>query len=150
MKVTLLKILSKYPEAQLIFNYGGEKEREYAYKLYEEMNNDFRIFIDIEAKSLRELAAMFTLSDFFFGNEGGPRHISQAFDVPSFAIYPPGSSKKEWLPNPSLRFQGIEPGDIDPSIALNEDISYEDKFDLISVDEVWKRLDPMLASFLYK
>lgn len=144
MKVVLLKILSKYPDIQLIFNYGGETEKEAARQLFEEMNSDPRIFIGMEAQSLRELAALLANSTFFFGNEGGPRHISQAFDIPSFAIFPPHTPKGEWLPNMSDRFQGIEVKDIDPIIALDENISYEDKFNLISVDEVWKKLEPML------
>lgn len=148
MKETLTRILSDYPGVQLVFNYGGEKEKKYAVELYKEMASHPRIFIDVEAKNLRELAALFTNVSFFFGNEGGPRHISQAFDVPSFAIYPPNTSKGEWLPNKSDRFGGIEPKDVDPIIALDENVSYEDKFDLISVDEVWNRLNLMLKKYL--
>lgn len=148
MKITLLKILSKYPDIQLIFNYGGDKEKQLAMQMYEEMNCDPRIFVNIEAKDLRELAAMFANTSFYFGNEGGSRHISQAFDIPSFAIYSPAAEKKEWLPNASERFQGIEAKDVDPLIAMDKNVSFADKFDLISVDEVWSRLEPMMAKHL--
>lgn len=142
----LWKIIEKY-NAQLIFNFGGKDEKDFAFRLYREMREHPNIFTNIEAGNLRELATMFALSDFFFGNEGGPRHISQAFNVPGFAIYPPETSKTEWLPNASERFQGIEPADISGQ-TNNPNLSYTEKFDLITTDAVWERLDPMLAKFL--
>lgn len=148
MKVTLLKMVSRFPHAQFIFNYGGKEEKDTAEQLFKEMNSDSRIFINVEAKNLRELGAMMCNTTFFFGNEGGPRHIAQAFNVPSFAIYSPSSAKKEWLPNASDRYQGIEAKDIDILIAEDKNTSYQDKYDLISVDEVWKRLEPMMSLFI--
>lgn len=147
MKDILGRILDKY-DVQLVFNYGGDKEKAFAERLHSEMNNHDRIFVNIEAKSLRELIAMLANSTFFFGNEGGPRHISQALDVPSFAIYPPGIPKDNWLPNKSERYQGIELFDIDPALSNAEGVSYEEKFRKIDVDSVWGKLDPMLEKFL--
>ena len=141
MKAVLFRIIDKY-DAQLIFNFGGKEEKEFAVQLHEEMDNHPNIFTNIEAKNLRELAAMFTNTDFFFGNEGGPRHISQAFNVPSFAIYPPETSKAQWLPNASERFQGIEPSDISEK-ARSKDLSFVQKFDLITPDIVWEKVDEM-------
>ncbi len=46
--------------------------------------------------SIRELAMVISNCDFFFGNEGGPRHLAQSLDIPSFAIFSPSASKKEW------------------------------------------------------
>ncbi len=146
MRDVLLRITDKY-DAQLIFNYGGREEREAAIALQQSMPDCPNIFTNIEARNLRELAAMLVHSDFFFGNEGGPRHISQAFNIPSFAIYPPETSKKEWLPNASERFQGIEPREISES-ALSGALSFTEKFNLISADAVWNKLDPMLDKFL--
>jgi len=143
MKEILNRILRKY-DMQLIFNYGGEKEKSFAEKMYKEMGENKQIFINIEAKSLRELIAMFANADFFFGNEGGPRHISQALNVPSFAIYNPTAHLNNWLPNKSERFQGIELRDIDPVSAENDNLSYVEKFKLIDVDPVWTRLEKML------
>jgi heptosyltransferase-2 len=146
MQEVLWKIIRQY-DAQLIFNYGGKEEEAYAKQMHAEMQNHPNIFTNIEARNLRELAAMLSLSDFFFGNEGGPRHISQALDIPSFAIYPPGISKEEWLPNASCRFQGVSPSELSAK-ANDENVSYEEKFDLITVEEVWTRLSPMLEDFL--
>jgi heptosyltransferase-2 len=92
---------------------------------------------------------MLANSDFFFGNEGGTRHISQALNIPSFAIFPPRVGRKIWLPNACDRFQGIEPEDVSNE-AKDEKLSYSEKFEFITVDEVWKRLQPMLSRFLTK
>jgi len=43
--------------------------------------------------SLRQLAALCANCSFYFGNEGGARHIAQALEIPSFAIYSPSASK---------------------------------------------------------
>lgn len=146
-KEILQRILAKY-DVQLIFNYGGDKEKDFALKLHKEMDNDSRIFTNIEAKTLRELVAMFANSDFFFGNEGGPRHISQALKISSFAIYPPGINKKNWLPGHSDLYLGIELKDINNEKALDKHLSYKEKFDLIDVESVWNNLDKMLSQHL--
>ena len=85
--VSHLRIIQRY-DAQLIFNYSRE-EKAAALALYEDMGKDEHIFIDIEADSLRKLVSMLETADFFFGNEGGPRHIAQACHLPGLAIYPP-------------------------------------------------------------
>lgn len=148
MKATLQRILDKYANAQLIFNYGGSIEKDFAQQMYDEMGQHPRIFMNVEAKGLRELLAMLNNASFFFGNEGGPRHISQALNIPSFAIYPPNTSISVWLPNRYNRFQGIAPEDVNASIGNDSDKSFEERFALISVDEVWKRLDPMLKKYI--
>lgn len=145
MRELLQRIIAHY-DVQLIFNYGGREEKNAATRLQQEMGDPVGVFTNIQAGNLRELAAMLANSDFFFGNEGGPRHISQALNVPSFAIYPPEIDKKKWLPNACDRFQGIEPGDVSDE-ARNKKLSYREKFEYITVDEVWDRLEPMLCRF---
>lgn len=148
MKEILNLILDRYKDVQLIFNYAGKEEKNIAQTLHHDMLQSHpRIFSNVEANNLRELAAMVKLSSFFFGNEGGPRHISQALNIPSFAIYPPNISKQTWLPNPNERFQGLEPRDISYEKAISK-ISYNEKFNLVSVEEVWKLLHPMLENYL--
>lgn len=142
MKTILRQLINTY-DVQLLFNYGGQEEKDFAIQLHAELDNHPAIFTNIEAKSLRELPAMLTNTQFFFGNEGGPRHISQALDIPSFAIYPPKASKAEWLPNASERFQGIEPADLFEESSSTQ-CSYKEEFDLITPDVVWSRLSAML------
>lgn len=144
MKEIVRRTLEKY-DVQIIFNHAGEREKADAEQIYNELGRHDRIFVDVEAKSLRELVALMANSDFFFGNEGGPRHISQALDLPSFAIYSPSIAKGNWLPNHSEKFRGIELKDINPDWATNNKMTSEEKFDLIDVDSVWKRLDEMYS-----
>lgn len=148
MKEVLANVLEKYPNAQLIFNYGDKTEEAFARELYTKLGEHKNIFIDIQAKGMREVLAMFANSDFFFGNEGGPRHISQAMNIPSFAIFPPDIPKKNWLPNQSERFSGIELADFNPEAAKNKDLSFEQQFDYINAEVVWKGLDKMLEIYI--
>ncbi|NDV68755.1 glycosyltransferase family 9 protein [Dysgonomonas sp. 25] len=148
MKEILSNILQKYKDVQLVFNFAGDKEKKIAYQLYEDLGRDPRIFINIEANSLRQLAAAFANSQFFFGNEGGPRHISQAFEIPSYAIFPPSIGVERWLPNMEERFKGIGPEIIDPGVAESEEIPFREKFNLITPQRVWTELDKMLEKYL--
>jgi heptosyltransferase-2 len=134
-------------DAQLIFNYAGKEEEEVARRLHHAMNDHPNVFIHINAPTLRDLAALIANASFFFGNEGGPRHISQALDVPSMTIYPPHISKAKWLPNASDRFQGIHPSELAPA-ATWKDLSYVERYAFVTVDEVWNRLSPMLHRYL--
>jgi heptosyltransferase-2 len=147
MRRVLERIIEHY-DTQLIFNFAGKAEEAVAFELHNRMNNHPRVFTNIRADNLRELAAMISLSDFFFGNEGGPRHISQALKIPSFAIYPPSVSKYVWLPNASERYRGIEPADISEEKAKDPNLSFASKFELLTVDNVWKKSDPMLAEYV--
>ncbi len=148
MQSILQKMIDQY-DAQLIFNYAGD-EKEYAENLFHQMNDHPNIFIHVEAKGLRQLSALMTQAGFFFGNEGGPRHISQAFEVPSFAIFSPSISKSVWLPNKNEHYQGIQFSDIYHSSETNDQLSDRQKFDMITDEVVWKRLEPMLNIFLAK
>ena len=113
--------------------------------LYERMDYDPHILPEIEATTLRELRALTSLCDFFFGNEGGPRHIAQALDTPSYAIYPPGISRRLWLPGDSPRHRGISPDDIAPPSPT---ATRAERFDLVTVDRVWSDLEPMMRKYL--
>jgi heptosyltransferase-2 len=146
IRQVLQRIIDQY-DAQLIFNFGGKEEEAAAVRLQDDMDNHPRIFTNIKACNLRELSAMLANADFFFGNEGGPRHISQAFNIPSFAIYPPSVDKKQWLPNACERFQGIEVADISEK-ALDNTLSFNEKFNLLTADIVWEHLNPMLHNYL--
>lgn len=148
MKEVLIQILDKYKEVQLIFNYGDDIEKVTAYNLYEEIESNSRIFINIEASNTKELIAMIGSCHFYFGNEGGARHIAQALDIPAFAIYAPNARKKIWLPSTSPKFQGIEAEDINPISAQNKELTHEEKFSLIEAEAVWKKLDEMLAGHI--
>lgn len=147
MKEVLRRIIGKYA-VQIIFNFAGNEE-DFAVDIHREMDYDKNIFTNIKADSLKDLRALISNCDFFFGNEGGPRHISQALGLPSYAIYPPNISKSIWLPNGGERYLGISPDDRYSKEEQSE-MDYSQRFNLITVDQVWDGLDVMLATFLKK
>lgn len=147
MKEILLRMIDKY-DTQIIFNYVGSEE-EFALNIYHEMGDNKNIYTNIKATSLRELCGLISNCDFFFGNEGGPRHVSQALGIPSYAIFPPNITKSVWLPNEGERYAGISPDDICSEEEQNT-MEYLQRFNLITVDKVWDGLDAMLAKFLIK
>ena len=146
MKEILKRIIDQY-DAQVIFNFSAGVEEEFALSIHHEMEDDPHIFTNIKAGSLKELAALTANCNFFFGNEGGPRHISQALLVPSYAIYPPNILKSVWLPNEGERYAGISPDDIAPT-KQQESMDYLQRFNLITVDRVWQGLKPMLDRYI--
>ena len=149
MKEILRRIID-YSDAQIIFNFAG-KERDMAMRYQSELNNDPHIFTNIEAKSLPDLCALLSNCDFFFGNEGGPRHMAQSLDVPSYAIFPPNINKCIWLHDEGERFAGISPDD---TVPLEEQklrkMTYTERMELITVDDVWTGLKGMLGRYCKK
>lgn len=147
MKDILKRIIDTY-DAQIIFNFAG-KEREIALRYHNELNNDPHIFTNIVAPSLPDLCALISNCNFFFGNEGGPRHISQALDIPSFAIFPPGIRKSIWLPDEGERFAGISPDDymsLDEQISIK--LSYAERMGIMTADRIWQKLNPFLKKHI--
>ncbi|MGL5543945.1 MAG: glycosyltransferase family 9 protein [Cetobacterium sp.] len=133
MKEVAKKILDTF-DCQIILYYSPD-EMEFAKKFHEDLGWDKRVISSIKTKSIRELGALFSNCDLFVGNEGGPRHLAQAIDIPSFAIFSPSSKKVEWLSKDNLRHEGIEPKDI---LTGNEydRLNYEEKYSLITPDRV--------------
>ena len=149
MKGVLRRIIDT-TDAQIIFNFSG-KEREIALRYQREMDNDPHIFTNIEAPTLPDLCALMKNCDFFFGNEGGPRHISQALDIPSFAIFPPGIMKEIWLPNEGNRFGGISPDDFMPlQQQLSQKLTYQQRMDLLTEERIWENLQPFINHYCKK
>ena len=145
MKLVLQHIIDKF-DAQIIFNFVSA-EREFAMTVHQEMNNHANIFTNIDAHSLRDLCALSANCHFFFGNEGGARHLTQALNIPSFAIFPPNTSKARWLPDQGEHFAGIGVDELRSKAELAL-MSYEQRFNLITPELVWARLEPMLKQHL--
>ena len=144
MKEILRRIIKDY-DAQIIFNFAGDVERNCALQYHKELDNDPHIFTNIEANSLPDLCALTSNCDFFFGNEGGPRHIAQALKVPTYAIFPPGIRKGLWQPDEGEHYSGISTEDI---MSANEQeerqMTYEERMKLIDVESVWNGLKDAL------
>ena len=101
------KLIDTYPEAQFIFNYAPGREHEKALRIWHKLNKDAHIFIHTEAVNMRELVALAHYTTFFFGNEGGARHIIQAEGKPSFVVCAPQTSIKKWIPENKTPAEGI-------------------------------------------
>ena len=119
------------------------KKEEDARNIYKELGCPERIKIDIQASSLRQLAALCANCSFYFGNEGGARHIAQALEIPSFAIYSPSASKSMWLPANSVLARGISPDDILPP-EQQATLTYEERFASITPEKVYDQLTSTL------
>lgn len=118
MKEIAIEILNRY-DAQIILYYSPN-EKEFAKKFHKSLEWDKRVISDINTKNIRELGVLLTLSDIFIGNEGGPRHLSEAVDTPSIGIFRLGGEKKQWLTKNKERHIGIEPKDVLDSIKLKD------------------------------
>ncbi|MGL4987749.1 MAG: glycosyltransferase family 9 protein [Cetobacterium sp.] len=137
MKELAQKILATF-DCQIILYYSPE-EMAFAKKFHEDLNFDKRIISDIKTKSIRELGALLGNCDLFVGNEGGPRHLAQALDIPSFAIFSPGSKKRDWLSKNNFRHEGIEPKDILDEVEY-EKLSYDEKYRVMTPDRILEEI----------
>ncbi|WP_195483435.1 glycosyltransferase family 9 protein [Fusobacterium varium] len=143
MKEVINKVIEEF-NSQVILFYSPDEEA-FIKEIHRELNNNKNIFSNVETTSIRELAALISNCDMFFGNEGGPRHIAQSLDIPSFAIFSPKSSKKEWLANPSKKHQGVEPKDIYPECGS---LSYKDCYSLIQPDYIVNKIKDIYNNFI--
>ena len=142
MKKLVVSILEKY-NAQGIFYYSPD-EKEFAKRIHHELGDRKDIFSNITTKSIKELAMLISNCDMFVGNEGGPRHIAQAVDTPSFAIFSPRAEKKEWLSNANERHQGIEPNDVIKMQNLKKEDLPENLYELITPEIVLPMIDEIV------
>lgn len=143
--VQIIKTLLDDLGIQIIFYYSPN-EKAFAKNVHENMlNNDERIFSNIETSSIRELGMLLANCDMFFGNEGGPRHLAQALDIPSFAIFSPSSSKKEWLSNANDRHQGIEPADVSVD---TKGMTRDEIYRLITPEHVINKVKEMFFKYV--
>lgn len=110
--------------AQIILYAGAEHEFHDIQHFHESMERHKDIYSEIKTNTIRDLAALFANCDIFIGNEGGPRHISQALGLPSVAVFSPSASRPEWLPNASDKYRGIEWQDVS-KLNDTENIHYE-------------------------
>lgn len=90
------------------------------------------LFITTASRTLRQLLILFR-------KRRRSRHIAQALEIPSFAIYSPSASKSMWLPVNSVLARGISPDDILPP-EQQATLTYEERFALITPEKVYEQL----------
>ena len=125
MTETLRRLLDTFPNLQLIFNYAPGREAENARRIYEHLGANPHIFLQIQAKSPRELAAMAANCTAYFGNEGGGRHIVHAMGKPSLVVCSPMASKTTWLPQDTdVLAWGIDANDATTEKVWNQLLAF--------------------------
>lgn len=141
----IIENLLKNLDIQIIFYYSPS-EKEFAKEVHKKLGNHKNIFSNVETSSIRELAMLLSNCDLFFGNEGGPRHLAQALDIPSFAIFSPESEKKEWLANKNERHIGVEPQDF----KIHENMTRDEIYRLITPEYVISQVTDLYNKFIQK
>ena len=137
----LSRWIATYPDMQLVFNYAPGVEEESAKRIYAALGSPKNIFINISARSMRQLAAMAYNCTAYFGNEGGARHIVHAMGRPSLVICSPHAVKNKWLPtHTGVAAWGIAASDYGDTRGKG----YAQIYDMITVDKVWKVLDEFI------
>jgi heptosyltransferase-2 len=142
MAAIISKILDNY-DVQIILNYVSGHEEKVARDIYKKLDCNKNIFMNINAGSLRELSVLCSFCTLFFGNEGGTRHIAHSQGIPSFCIVSPDIMKSIWLPKNDVEAIGISVDDLCSKTELKK-LTYQQKYDLITVDAVWEQLNSML------
>jgi heptosyltransferase-3 len=85
------RITSHWPQARFLI-YGGSAERQRTGWLKQRLGERAALFAG--NLSLRDTAALMTLTDLYVGVDTGPTHIMSAFDIPLVALYHCISSSK--------------------------------------------------------
>lgn len=104
--IKVLNHIKQQHKAQLVFNWIPGPEGDFVKETVASLEDVKDVFVDIEF-SLRELAAAISVSDFFFGNDGGPSHMAVGTGVPSLAVFSPIHEKENWLPAGKQKHQGV-------------------------------------------
>lgn len=147
--------LERY-QAQIILFSGLPSERKDVLRFHQMMGDHADLFSSLPSNSLRDPIALFSNCDFFFGNEGGPRHMAEAVGVPSVSIFSPSARLQEWLPQGDDRHRGLEWQDIDPVRATQEsafnygDLRYFELYDLIKPSHVKPLLNDVICKHVAK
>lgn len=142
----ITRCIIKDLDPQIIFYYSPA-EKEFALKAHEKLGHDPHIFTNIETKSIRELAMLLKNCDMFFGNEGGPRHLSQAVGTPSFIVQRPNLDIKEWI-IADEKHQGVGPLNVDPDAYSK--YSYQEQEDLVTVELVVEEFEKFYNKYIKK
>lgn len=146
MTETLRRFMEEWPQVQLIFNYAPGQEERNAQRIYEQLGQPANVIMNVEARSMRQLAAMSANCTCYFGNEGGARHIVQAMGKPSLVVCSPFASKSTWLPeDDEVLTRGIAASDYDEHA---DQLTREQQYALITTDRVWPQLQAFAHAVL--
>ena len=140
MTEVLRRMIQTWPNFQFIFNYAPGREKENALRVYEQLGRPKNVFIQVEARSQRELVALCSAATMYFGNEGGARHVVHACGKPSFVVFAPNISKAKWLPQNDIPTEGITAWEL----GATPDMTNSEAYACITPDAVWERLQKFM------
>lgn len=140
MVEVLRRFMNSHPDVQIIFNYAPGNEEENARRIYDKLGKPSQVFIDVKAKSSRQLVALSGFISIFFGNEGGARHIAQAAGAPSLVICAPGNLTEIWIPKNSIPAEGISPSNF-LTKEQQKTMTREQQYDAINQNIVSQKLE---------
>jgi len=131
------RVLARWPQAGFLI-YGGPAEQQRTHWLKQQLGDSACLFAG--QLSLRETAAVMSLTDLYVGVDTGPTHLMSNFDIPIIGLYHPRHPAKDLGPkNHPLNFSLDHPHDDD----LNgEPRSMSD----ISVARVFEQVEKTLAT----
>jgi heptosyltransferase-2 len=113
-------LYEKYKIQAVLFYAPNDKkynsEEEYCNSVKALVKNKNSVFTNIKTSSIREVASIISVLDMHIGNDNGPRHLAQAVDTPSFAIFV-ANSRKGFAPHSDFRHRAI---DIQDFLNLND------------------------------
>lgn len=138
MTDVLRRFLNTYPDVQIVLNYAPGHEETEARAMAEILNHK-NLFLNVEAKGIRKLMAMVSCCTFYFGNEGGTRHIADALGIPTFSICSPVANRFVWIPVNDIHHQAVSCDDFATQQQLAA-MTYEQRYALITPDAVWGKL----------
>lgn len=111
-------MIEKY-DMQIIL-YNNKEEKEYAERAKSKIKNKNSVFTEIYTENIRELAALLSNCDIFIGNEGGPRHIAESVDIPTFTIAYTTHNREDWILNEKTWKKTNRMVQIDDYLKINE------------------------------
>lgn len=113
------RLLKANPDMQLIFNYAPGHEEEEARNIFKRLGSPANVFINLQARSQRQLAALAANIDYYFGNEGGARHVVHAMGKPSLVVCSQGNSMATWIPRNGVAAIALPP-DVEKEEVLSK------------------------------
>lgn len=104
------------------------------------------VFDSIATSSIRELAGLIVHSQYFIGNDTGPRHIAQALEVPTLSITAPFGDKRIANPDNHPKFRTIDiPGALDLTAEQWDDMRAGIQRGTPQEQDIFRNLTPELV-----
>ncbi|WP_067146059.1 glycosyltransferase family 9 protein [Pseudotamlana agarivorans] len=134
------EIINEKPEAQILFNYIPNQERE-AQAIYDLCvpKTQKQIYFEVFGKSLREFLTITQHCDALIGNEGGAINMAKALNIKTFAIFSPWINKNTWNLFENKNHVSVHLKDFNPEIYNQEEKKFKNQTEIL-----YKQLKPKL------